>query len=379
MKKFSFALSALAVLFLIIVLSGCVQPMTCEQYADYVQQETGKLDKTCSTAPDCGMGLSYMCRPFCINKDVNMPEFHSNLAIKRPELCPLYKCRQPELECACQNKQCVLVPSLGKECETDANCAGLDCTIVNCPNAFPVCKEGKCGCACGECVTDKDCAEVDGLSQCMPYCKEGKCQPGGCDAIGRKCQADADCIGKHGECPKSDCTEPEIACENGVCSCTCPKPQIKTDKMEYTQGETVRAEVEASADGREYFYDSTIYPYSTDGNNPKIWVEMLENGRWAIVLKGCAMGCGDTDCNSGRAMPCIEIGPGECSKLRKYLWEWNMKTCEKASGTADGNSCQYIEEYDAKPGTYRLSLDVSPNSCNEGTAVHSNEFTIKQA
>jgi hypothetical protein len=152
---------------------------------------------------------------------------------------------------------------------------------------------------------------------------------------------------------------------------------IKTGKTAYMQGEIIRAEVEADANGRNYFYDSTIYPYSTDGNNPKIWVEMLENGRWAAVLKDCALVCGDIDCNSGQTMPCLELGPGGCSKIGKHLWEWGMKTCDKASGTADGNKCQYIEESDAKPGTYRLSLDVSLNSCNEGTAVHSNEFTVK--
>ncbi|MCX6801607.1 MAG: lipoprotein [Candidatus Diapherotrites archaeon] len=329
---------------LVFFLSGCSQPMTCEQYADYVQQEIGKLDKTCSTAQDCGMGLSYMCRPFCVNKDVNMLEFHSSLPVKMPGLCPLYECKKPEMECTCQNNACMLVPSEGKECETDADCP------------------------------------ENSVSQCLSHCDNGKCIEESCDAIGRKCQANAECIGKHSECPKTDCTEPEIACENGVCSCTCPKPQIKTDKTEYAQGETIRAEVEASADGREYFYDSTRYPSSSDGNNPKIWIEMLENGRWARVLKGCALTCGDIDCNTGWPVPCEELGPPGCSKLGKYSWNWDMKTCDKVNGKADGNACQYIEEYGAKPGTYRLSLYISASSsCNEGMTAHSNEFTIRQA
>ena len=38
---------------------------------------------------------------------------------------------------------------LGQKCTTDQDCDGLDCTIVNCVNAYPACEDGRCICKCG--------------------------------------------------------------------------------------------------------------------------------------------------------------------------------------------------------------------------------------
>ncbi len=308
--------------------------MTCAQYADYAQGEIEKLDKSCNTAEDCFMGLSYECMPFCVNGDVNMREFLSNLPVKRPETCPLFQCMLPELECACQNNECVLVP-IEKECEIDSDCA--DSGIV---------------------------------SQCPVVCEEGKCKATDCGSIGRKCESDSDCLGKHEECPEMACAEPEITCENGECACTCPEEptvSITTGKEEYEKGETVKITVSPSGPG---LWAKMNY-YCGQGQKPDLFILKKEGKEW-LELTPWKHREWTHDCPE--SLPVAYPTPcHQWIELQETEFEWNQEYCHVQNAfSEDGN----IEKMTAESEEYKARVCYYEcEECEEEKCIET-EFSI---
>lgn len=82
---------------------------SCERYSNYLKNELQKINKPCENNDDCKLISYFSCKPYCINKDVDLSAFYS-LQRKRPWSCPLYRCIAPEVKwrCICENNVCTV-------------------------------------------------------------------------------------------------------------------------------------------------------------------------------------------------------------------------------------------------------------------------------
>ena len=82
---------------------------SCEGYSNYLRDELQKINKPCESSEDCELISYFPCKPYCINKEVDLSAFYS-LQRKRPLFCPLYRCIAPEVKwrCICENNTCTI-------------------------------------------------------------------------------------------------------------------------------------------------------------------------------------------------------------------------------------------------------------------------------
>ncbi len=82
---------------------------SCEKYSNDLRNVLQKINKPCENSDDCKLISYYPCKPYCINKDVDLSAFYS-LKKKRPWSCPLHECIAPEVKwrCACENNTCAV-------------------------------------------------------------------------------------------------------------------------------------------------------------------------------------------------------------------------------------------------------------------------------
>ena len=162
-----------------------------------------------------------------------------------------------------------------------------------------------------------------------------------------------------------------------------PAVSMQTEKEEYVQGETVKAELMPSAPA-DYYYDAQMGPWNATGD-PRITIEKMDGEKWSSIAYFCVVPCMKIDCETGFDAPCPALGPPRCEKLEDYSWEWDQNACDRVELDLNGQRCSAIEWTKAAFGTYRLKTTIftemeDETECGgEQVTIYSNEFSILPA